>query len=138
MAERSRRSETIEDPPDDDSYEPSNEGDPDINNEDQGYSPESIRALDYVDADHPLLPPPRSRILDSAESLKNRTRRHPAFWWEVCLTMQKRAQPNQSRDSNEALRAQITGLKKENEELRREKDQGATTDESLIAEVAKR
>lgn len=137
MAERSRRSETIEDPSDDDSYEPSNEGDPDINNEDQGYSPESIRALDYVDADHPLLPPPRSRILDSAESLKNRTRRHPAFWWEVCLTMQKRAQPNQSRDSNEALRAQITGLKKENEELRREKDQGATTDESLIAEVAK-
>ena len=55
MAERSRRSETIEDPSDDDSYEPSNEGDPDINNEDQGYSPESIRALDYVDADHPLL-----------------------------------------------------------------------------------
>ena len=51
--------------------------------------------------------------------------------------MQKRAQPNQSRDSNEALRAQITGLKKENEELRRGKDQGATTDESLIAEVAK-
>ena len=138
MAERSRRSETIEDPSDDDSYEPSNDGDPETINDDQGDSSERINALDYVNADHLLLPPPRSRILDSAESLKNRVRRHSPFWWEVLLTMQERAQPNQSRDSNEALRAQITRLKKENEELRREKDQDATTDESLIAEVAKR
>lgn len=109
MAERARRSQTAEDPSDDDSYEPSNVGDPEINNEDQGYSPESIRALDYVHADHLLLPTrasPRSRILDSAESLKNRVRRHSPFWWEILLTMQERAQPNQSRDSNEALRAQ--------------------------------
>jgi hypothetical protein len=96
MAERSRRSETVEDPSDDDGYEPSNDGNPETTNNDQGDSSERINALDYVNADHPLLPPPRSRILDCAESVKNRTRRYSAFWWEVFLTMQERAHPGQA------------------------------------------
>jgi len=79
IAERAQRSQTTEDLSDDDSYEPSNEGDPENNNDDPGYSPESIRALDYINTDYPLLPLPRSRILDSTESLKNRVRRYSPF-----------------------------------------------------------
>jgi len=79
IAERSRRSETIEDPLDDDGYELSNDGNPETTNNDQGDSSKRINALNYVNANHPLLPLPRSRILDSAESVKNRTRRYSAF-----------------------------------------------------------
>ena len=79
IVERSRRSETIKDLLDDDGYEPSNNGNPETTNNDQGDSSKRINALDYVNADYPLLPPPRSRILDSIELVKNRTRRYSMF-----------------------------------------------------------
>jgi hypothetical protein len=41
---------------------------------------ETIIALDYVSADHPLLPPLRSRSIDSVMSVRNRVRYHAEFW----------------------------------------------------------
>jgi len=46
-----------------------------------------VYALDYVGKDHLLLPLPRVRILDSVDALKNRTWKHPEFWWDVFMAM---------------------------------------------------
>ena len=121
---------------DDDTYEPSNDGNQEPE-ENRGDTLGKIYALDYVSKDHPLLPLPRVRILDSADALKNRTRKHPEFWWDVFTTMQERVQPNHSQGPNDALRGEIARLKKENDKLRREGEQDARTKESLTAELEK-
>jgi hypothetical protein len=77
---------------DDDSYEPSNDGNQEPE-ENRGDTLGKIYALNYVGKDHPLLPLPRVRILDNADALKNRTRKHPEFWWDVFTAMQKRSSP---------------------------------------------
>lgn len=86
-----RRRILIEELTDDDSYEPSNEGNPEITIEAEHNHLGKVNGLDYVSADHPLLPLPRFRILDSAEALRNKIRYHSEFWWDVVLAMQERA-----------------------------------------------
>ena len=140
MADLRRRSEA-EELTDDETYEPSNEGNPEhmTHEENQEHTIEEegglhgrINPLDYVSSSHPLLPPPRSRKLDSADALKNRVRSHPAFWWDVILAMHERAQPGQAQGDDAGLRLEISRLNKEIDELRREKEQ-----ENATAEVAK-
>jgi hypothetical protein len=126
---------------DDESYEPSNEGNPEratrernqeLTVEEEGEPHGRINPLDYVSDSHPLLPPLRSRILDSAEALRNRVRYHSGFWWEVLLAMQDRAQPSQAQKDNASLRQEITRLNHEIDRLRQEKEQ-----DTAPAEVAR-
>jgi hypothetical protein len=64
---------------DDDSYEPSSDGNQEPE-ENRGDTLGKIYALNYVGKDHLLLPLPRVRILDNAGALKNQTQKHPEFW----------------------------------------------------------
>ena len=82
-----------------------------------------INALDYVSADHPLLPSVHSRTMDSRDAFKSRARFHTVFWWDVLLAIRERAQPNQAPEGNTALRAEVAKLSKEINELRKEKEQ---------------
>src|SRR4051794_14430121 len=116
MSELRRRAHT-EDLTDDESYEPSNEENPErptgegnqeLTVEEEGGPRIRINPLDYISDNHPLLPPLRSRTLDSAEALRTRVRYHSAFWWDVLLVMQDRAQPGQAQEDNAPLRLEIT------------------------------
>jgi hypothetical protein len=118
------------------SYEPSNDGNQEPE-ENRGDTLGKIYALDYVGRDHPLLPFPRVRILINADALKNRTRKHPEFWWDVFTAMQKRVELRHSQGPNDTPRVKIARLKKENDKLRREGKQDAITKESLTADLEK-
>lgn len=140
MSELRRRAHT-EDLTDDESYEPSNGENPErptgeenqeLTVEEEGGPRIRINPLDYVSDNHPLLPPLRSRTLDSAEALRTRVRYHSAFWWDVLLVMQDRARPGQTQEDNAPLRLEIARLNNELSRLRQEKVQ-----DTAPAEVAR-
>jgi len=72
-----------------------------------------IDALNYVNPDHPLLPPRRARSANSLATIRSRVRYHTAFWWDVFLAMQEEKNPDHYR----ALRAELTRLRQNNEQL---------------------
>lgn len=72
-----------------------------------------IDALNYVSSDHPLLPPPRARSIDSMVGLRSRVRYHAAFWWDVFLVLQQNKNPEDYR----ASQAEVAKLRQENDRL---------------------
>jgi hypothetical protein len=81
MAEATR-SPTIDlDVSDDDTYESSAK--------EQSSTAGRIDALNYVNADHPLLPPRRARSANNMIEMRSRVWHHTAFWWDVFLAMQE-------------------------------------------------
>jgi hypothetical protein len=114
---------------DDDDYEPSNDEDFDTHDKEPEFRSGRIDARDYIDPRHPLMPTRKSMILDSSETLRARTRRHHAFWWDVFLTMQDRAQLHSSQESNAALRAELAKWKP------RDDGKPHKTRDELLAEI---
>jgi hypothetical protein len=82
------------------SYEPSNDRNQEPE-ENQGDTLGKIYALDYVGRDYLLLPFPCVRILVNVDVLKNRTWKHPEFWWDVFMVMQKQVKLCHSQGPND-------------------------------------
>src|SRR2546423_753246 len=90
--------------------------------DDDGYEPSTkeqsaagrIDALDYVSADHPLLPHPHARSADSVMKIKSPFRSHAEFWWDVFLAMQERIYQEKNPNHYYSLRAELTRLRQEN------------------------
>lgn len=121
---------------DEDSYQPSNDGNqkPSPPPDNSSHSTTGINALDYVNPNHPLFPR-RSHTLDSAEDLRNRVRYHSAFWWDVIVAMHEQAQPGMAQNVNQTLRVEIAQLKKEIGALRKERNV-VTTERNSEAELS--
>jgi hypothetical protein len=100
-----------------------------------GDTTETINALDYVAADHPLRPARKSLVLDHPRTL-NRFRNHPEFWWEVLLAMQRRAKINQDRATDQTLRDEILRLAEQVQELRREQTLALSQKDAAEAKIA--
>ena len=81
---------------------------------------ETIDALDYVRADHPLLPPLRSRSINSVMAVRNSARYHAEFWWDVFRAMQEKVFSTTNVKHYQALRAELKRLRQENEQLNHE------------------
>lgn len=126
---------------DDESYEPSND-----DNHDNPPDPsatiiadvaETINALDYVSADHPLRPAARkSLVLNNPRILQTRFRFHAEFWWEVLLAMQRRAKMNQNRSTDQELTDEVLSLAAQVQELRREQTRILSQKDAAEAKVA--
>lgn len=121
---------------DGESYEPSNdenpEPGPEADDEDH-YPSDLIDANDYVETNHPLRPKRASQILNEAKQLA-RLRHHYEYWWDVLLAMNKRAKMNKGNSAtNEALREEVIQLAEEAREHRRERAREAS--ERKIAEA---
>ena len=69
----SRRRILTEELTDNDSYELSNKRNPEITIEAKHNHLGKVNELNYVSAGHPLFSSPRSRILDNAKALRNKT-----------------------------------------------------------------
>jgi cell division protein FtsB len=91
---------------DDDTYE--------SNTKEQSSTAGRVDALNYVSADHPLLPSRRARSANNMIEMRSRVRHHTAFWWDVFLAMQEDKNPHRYR----ALRAELTEIQRENERLK--------------------
>ena len=100
-----------------------------------GDATETINALDYVAADHPLRPVRKSLVLDHSRTL-NRFRNHPEFWWEVLLAMQRRAKINQGRATDQTLRDEVLRLAEQVQELRRERTLALSQKDAAEAKIA--
>jgi hypothetical protein len=92
-----------------------------------------IDALDYVSADHALLPPPRARSANSVMRIDSRFRYHAEFWWDVFLAMQERTYQDKNPNHYYILRAKLTRLRQENERLNQET--GKLRKRSIVLEL---
>jgi hypothetical protein len=72
-----------------------------------------IDALDYVSADHPLLPPSRARSANSVMTIDSRFRYYAEFWWDVFLAMQERIYQDKNPNHYYILRTELTRLRQE-------------------------
>lgn len=124
---------------DEDSYEPSNDDNHEDGLQDAADSAgatETINALDYVSADHPLRPARKSFILDGPRLMSSRFRFHPEFWWDVLLAMQRRVRINQAQNTNEVLAEEVLKLGAQVQELRREQSRALSQKAAAEAKVA--
>lgn len=103
---------------DDDTYEPSAD--------EESNTAYRIDALDYVSADHPLLPP---RYANNVMTIKSRFQYHAEFWWDVFLAMQEQVYQEKNPNHYYSLRTELNErLKQETVKLRQQR----TKDNAII------
>ncbi|KAJ9650172.1 hypothetical protein H2201_009315, partial [Coniosporium apollinis] len=81
-------------------------------------TPAGIYALDFVSAEHPLLPPDQHLRITNAADARSRFRSHSDFWFDVMVAMQQRAHPEPDPGRIQELHDDIRRYIRENEQLR--------------------